>query len=130
MNSSIAGCVVAFVSSLIATDVIPAGETITVSNTTSGGDAISADEGALIGRTVKRTVYAGQRVEAINTRAPLLVSRNQTIIIKYIRDGLEISLNGRAMGSAGAGEVVTVMNTNSRTIIEGIVTDEGWVKIE
>ncbi|MEM6410079.1 MAG: flagellar basal body P-ring formation chaperone FlgA [Pseudomonadota bacterium] len=118
------------IASLIATDVIPAGDVITSSNTTGNGNALTRDEEQLIGREVRRTIYVGQVVDPANTKTPRVVSRNQTVTVRYIRNGLEISLSGRAMGNAGVGESITVMNIESRAMINGLVTDQGWVRAE
>ncbi len=107
---------------LVARDTIRAGEPLTHENTDASDG--SSD---LIGREVKRTIYAGQEILATNTRAARLVQRNQTVEVRYVSDGLQIAVTARAMGEAGAGEAVEAMNIGSRKIISGIVTPEGWI---
>lgn len=123
------GAVIAFAdsSSLVASEVIRAGDLVTPANaTTEEGDMISMAE-PLVGREVRRTVYAGQPISEQNTRAPMLVKRNQIVSIKYIRGPLEITTSGRAMGEAGLGEPVTVMNQQSKQLVQGTVQADGWV---
>ena len=113
--------------SFVANDVIRSGDKISASNiSTEAGDAAPAND-PLIGREVRRTIYAGQPVSMDNTRPARLVSRNQMVTVKYIRGGLEISTTGRAMGEAAADEPVTVLNTDSRQMVHGIVQKDGWV---
>jgi flagella basal body P-ring formation protein FlgA len=76
---------------------------------------------------VKRTVYAGQPITLDNTRPVRLVTRNQVVTIKYISGPLEISTTGRAMGEAAANETVSVLNLQSRQLVQGIVQADGWV---
>ena len=57
----------------------------------------------------------------------MLVKRNQIVTIKYVSGPLEITTIGRAMGEAGANEAVTVLNQDSRQLVQGIVQEEGWV---
>jgi flagella basal body P-ring formation protein FlgA len=57
----------------------------------------------------------------------MLVKRNQIVSIRYVSGPLEITTIGRAMGEAGAHEVVTVLNQDSRQLVQGIVQEEGWV---
>ncbi len=112
-------------SPVVATKVIRAGDTVSPSNSeTVEGASIDAE---LFGREVVRTVYAGQEVSFENTRAPRLVTRNQTVTIKYISGALEITTTGRAMGEAALNEAVTVLNPQSRQLVHGVVQENGWV---
>ena len=132
MNSLIISAVLAATpftpsSALIATEVIRAGDLVTHDNARSEDGDLSEDDKAMFGKQVRRTVYVGKAVTASNTHAPYLVKRNQAVTVKYLSGGLEITLSGRAMESAAAGDSVTIMNTSSRELINGTVTSEGWV---
>lgn len=123
------GALIAFTnaSSLVASEVIRAGDVVTAANASAeNGDAASMDT-AMIGREARRTIYAGQAITADNTRPVRLVTRNQTVTLKYVSGGLEISTTGRAMGEAALNEPVTVMNLQSRKLVQGIVQENGWV---
>jgi flagella basal body P-ring formation protein FlgA len=113
-------------SSLVAAEVIRSGDPVTSYNATTeeGGNAIGDP---LLGREVVRTVYAGKPITYENTRAPILVRRNQVVTVKYIKGGLEISATGRALGEAGLNESVTVLNQQSKQTVQGIVQENGWV---
>jgi flagella basal body P-ring formation protein FlgA len=114
-------------SSLVAADVIRAGDPVTVANAElpEGEDPSVYD--LFAGREVKRTVYAGQAITLENTRPVRLVTRNQVVTIKYISGPLEISTTGRAMGEAAVNETVSVLNLQSRQLVQGIVQADGWV---
>ena len=113
--------------SFVATDVIRAGDKVSQANiSTEAGTAAPADD-PLIGREVRRTVYAGQAVSMDNTQPARLVTRNQLVTIKYVTGGLEISTTGRAMSEASANEEVNVLNINTRQMIHGVVQEDGWV---
>ncbi|HPE46802.1 MAG TPA: flagellar basal body P-ring formation chaperone FlgA [Hyphomonas sp.] len=114
-------------SAVIASDVIRAGDRVTLANvTTEEGDTVSA-ENPLIGQEVRRTVYKGQAITPDNTRAPMLVKRNQVVTLKYINGALEITTTGRALGEAGLNETVTVLNQSSKQTVQGVVQESGWV---
>ena len=114
-------------SAVIASDVIRAGDRVTLANvTTEEGDTVSA-ENPLIGQEVRRTVYNGQAITPDNTRAPMLVKRNQVVTLKYINGALEITTTGRALGEAGLNETVTVLNQSSKQTVQGVVQESGWV---
>jgi flagella basal body P-ring formation protein FlgA len=114
-------------SSLVAADVIRAGDPVTVAN----AELPEGEEPSLYdlfaGREVKRTVYAGQPITLDNTRPVRLITRNQVVTIKYISGPLEISTTGRAMGEAAVNETVSVLNLQSRQLVQGIVQADGWV---
>lgn len=114
-------------SSMIASEVIRAGDIVTPVNASAEtGDGASMEE-PVIGREAKRTIYAGPPVTMDNTRPARLVTRNQIVTVKYIHGGLEISTTGRAMGEASLNEPVTVLNLESRQMVQGIVQESGWV---
>lgn len=110
-------------SSLTASEVIRAGQVVTAGNTAREGQG----EDGLIGREARRTLYPGQAVTMENTRPARLVSRNQIVTLKYISGGLEISTTGRAMNEAALNEPVSVLNLQSRQLVQGIVQETGWV---
>lgn len=112
-------------SPVVATQVIRAGDRVSQTNSETADGALA--DATLLGREVVRTVYAGQQVSFDNTRAPRLVTRNQTVTVKYISGALEITTTGRAMGEASLNEPVTVLNPQSRQLMHGIVQENGWV---
>lgn len=123
------GAIVTFsgATSLVAAEVIRAGDSVTVSNAElPEGESPEAYD-MFAGREVKRTVYAGQPITLENTRPARLVTRNQVVTIKYISGPLEISTTGRAMGEAALNETVSVLNLQSRQLVQGVVQADGWV---
>ncbi|MCI4643363.1 MAG: flagellar basal body P-ring formation chaperone FlgA [Hyphomonadaceae bacterium] len=114
---------------LVATDVIRAGDMVTLSNV-STEESFETDDEAMLGREARRTIYAGQEITFDNTRAPRLVRRNQVVTVKYINGPLEISTTGRAMGEAALHEPVSVLNLQSRQLVHGIVQESGWVLVQ
>lgn len=113
-------------SGVVATDVIRSGNIVTPDMlTTEEGDPVF--DSPVIGREVRRTVYAGQEVSLSNTQAPRLVTRNQIVTVKYIRGGLEITTSARAMEEGGLDDLVTVLNLQSRKLVTGVVQQGGWV---
>lgn len=112
--------------SVVATDVIRAGDVV-LPEMVATEDGAAVSDSPVIGREVRRTVYAGQEISMDNTQAPRLVTRNQLVTVKYIKGGLEITTTGRSMGEAAANEAVTVLNLNSRKMVNGTVQPDGWV---
>ena len=122
--------VLADASSLVAAEVIPAGNGVTVANAElRDGDGPELYD-LYAGREVRRTVYAGQPITFENTRSARLVTRNQVVMIKFISGPLEISTSGRAMGDAALNETVSVLNLQSRQMVQGVVKADGWVLVQ
>jgi flagella basal body P-ring formation protein FlgA len=122
--------VLADASSLVAAEVIPAGNGVTVANAElRDGDGPELYD-LYAGREVRRTVYAGQPITFENTRSARLVTRNQVVTIKFISGPLEISTSGRAMGDAALNETVSVLNLQSRQMVQGVVKADGWVLVQ
>jgi flagellar basal body P-ring formation protein FlgA len=114
-------------SSLVAADVIRAGDSVTVANAElQEGDGPEVYD-LFAGREVRRTVYEGQTITLENTQPARLVTRNQIVTIKYIKGPLEISTTGRAMGDGALNEAVSVLNLQSRQLVQGVVQADGWV---
>lgn len=112
---------------ITANDVLRSGEIITAENTSPPDDVWQDEHAELLGREVRRTIYAGQPIKAQDTRAARLVKRNQLVTLKYMNGPLEISLMGRALGEAAENESVSVLNLQSRQVVEGIVQAGGWI---
>ena len=55
------------------------------------------------------------------------MTRNQVVTVKYIRGGLEISTTARAMEEGGLNDTVSLINTNSRKMVSGVIQAGGWV---
>lgn len=128
LASLVSGALMVFAGAqgVVATDVIRAGD-IVLPEMVSTEDGGSVADSPVIGREVRRTVYAGQEVRLDNTQAPRLVTRNQLVTVKYISGGLEITTTGRAMGEGAQNDTVSVLNLQSRKMVNGIVQAEGWV---
>ena len=116
--------------SLTANDVMRSGEIITQYNTSPPDDVWQQEHAEFLGREVKRTVYAGQPIREQDTRAARLVKRNQLVTLKYMKGPLEISLMGRALGEAAKDESVSVLNLESRQVVEGTVQAGGWIWVK
>ena len=117
-------------SSLVATEVIRAGDTLSPANvSTESGDAAASDD-PVMGREVRRTVYLGQEVTLDDTRPARLIRRNQVVTVKFVSGSLEITTTGRAMGEGTQDESISVLNLSSKKIVNGIVQEGGWVLVQ
>lgn len=95
-------------------------------DTTPG--ALSRAEDA-VGLETRRNVYAGQVLRALDLGPPAIVSRNDIVVLSYFRSGVAIQTEGRAMGRAGVGDRLRVMNLTSRSAVTGTVLSDGTVEV-
>jgi flagella basal body P-ring formation protein FlgA len=82
-----------------------------------------------IGKETRVTLYAGRPIRAMDIGAPALIDRNQIVPLIFRQSGLTITAEGRALGRAGAGEMIRVMNMASRATVSGRVQPDGHVLV-
>jgi flagella basal body P-ring formation protein FlgA len=81
------------------------------------------------GLVVKRPVQRGSVLISSILEAPKLVRRGQAINLLAVRNGIQVRSKGKALSDGTSGQRVRVKSLNSNRIIEGIVIDEGTVKV-
>ena len=90
---------------------------------------IITERGQLVGKVAVRNLIAGQPLRQSDLKAPKLVSRGQSVTITSKVGGLTVTMKGKALGNARAGDRLWVENTSSNKRVEGEVTPEGDVLI-
>ena len=91
------------------------------------GAATSLD--AVVGKEVKRAVYAGHPVLLSNLTDAALVERNQVVAATFSLKGLTIETEARALERGSAGDIIRAMNLTSRTTIRAEVLEDGRLKV-
>lgn len=122
----------ALAQSVTVTRPVRAGDTILADNLAFGEveDADGfADPRDIIGMEARVNLYPGRPVLVRDVGMPTVVERNSIVPLLFQRGGLTISLEGRALGRAGEGEPVRVMNLSSRSTVTGIATASGAVVV-
>jgi len=84
---------------------------------------------AVIGREARVALYPGRPIRAGDIGTPAVVERNQVVPLVYMRGGLRIETEGRALARAGPGDYVRVMNLSSRATVTGRVTASGRIEV-
>lgn len=83
------------------------------------------------GLAAKHQIQAGSVISAEmleSTRSPVLVSRNQGVVIQIKQPGLSITAMGQALEDGRAKECVKVRNLDSRRVLVARVNDDGTVE--
>lgn len=81
------------------------------------------------GMAVRRAVRAGAPLRAADLARPELVQKNDTVMLHYEVPGIVITMRGKAVDSGAEGEIVGVLNVNSKRTIQGVVTGPGRVTV-
>ena len=92
-----------------------------------GGDAATRD-GAL-GMQARRQLRAGQPLKVADLVKPDLVQRDQTVTLIYEATGLYLTIRGKALDGGAEGDVVSVLNLQSKRTVTGTVIGRGQVAI-
>src|SRR5204863_5159054 len=92
-----------------------------------GSDAATRDRA--VGMQARRQLRAGQAVRVADLAKPDLVQRDQNVTLIYDTPGLYLTVRGKALENGTEGDVVNVMNLQSKRTISGVVTGRGQVSI-
>jgi len=84
---------------------------------------------AFIGMELKRSVYAGHKLNSAFVGTPIIVRRNSRVKMIYRLGRMEINAWGRALDEGGVGEVINVMNLESRKRIQGTILESGIIEV-
>jgi flagella basal body P-ring formation protein FlgA len=83
----------------------------------------------VVGMEARVVLYAGRPIRPEDIGPPAIVERNAPVLLIYQSNGLTITAEGRALGRAGVGDSVKVMNLTSRTTVSGSVRPDGSVLV-
>ncbi|NEW90586.1 flagellar basal body P-ring formation chaperone FlgA [Rhodopseudomonas sp. BR0M22] len=110
-------------------DVIKASDIATERRPKSevASDAVSHD--AAIGMQVRQTLRGGQVLRSADLAKPDLVVRDQGVTLIYRAAGLYLTARGKALDTGAEGDVVSVLNLQSKRTITGTVIGRGQVAI-
>jgi flagella basal body P-ring formation protein FlgA len=92
-----------------------------------GADAAARDRA--VGMQARRQLRAGQALRVADLAKPDLVQRDQNVTLIYETAGLYLTVRGKALDGGTEGDVVNVMNLQSKRTVSGTVTGRGQVSI-
>lgn len=134
---SFAGKVKVFVQVSVAARDLKAGQIITADDLLSKN--ISQENNAravspvkaedLIGKEVKRSIRSGQMILSADVRTQVMVAKGKIVTLNYSKGGIMLSAQGKALENGGLGDIVRVMNSQSKSVVQGTVTGPETVSI-
>jgi flagella basal body P-ring formation protein FlgA len=87
------------------------------------------DPREIVGLQARRQLRAGQAVAASEFMRPLVVSRGDIVTLVYRTRALQITGRGQALQAGSVGDLVPVLNPQSKRTLHGTVTGHGLVEI-
>ena len=103
-------------------------ETVYRRNDLLGQDTVMA-AAQIVGRTPQSVIRAGEPIRQTDTRAPILVSRDSQVIIRLQAGAMTLTVQGKAMDEGARGDVVRVVNLQSKKTIEATVAGPDLVAV-
>ena len=95
---------------------------------TDFGPVIRTPE-ALIGKVARRTLVAGKPIPAAYIRDREVIQKGKPVRVVFSTGGLTISSVAVPLQAGVVGDVLTLRNTDSGTIIKGVVEADGSIRV-
>jgi flagellar basal body P-ring formation protein FlgA len=94
---------------------------------TVGNDVAARDRA--VGMQMRKAVRAGSALRTADLAKPDLVQRDQTVTLIFQSGGLYLTIRGKALEGGTEGDVVSVLNLQSKRTVTGTVVGRGQVSI-
>lgn len=82
-----------------------------------------------VGMQARKQLRAGQALKVADLGKPDMVSRDQAVTLIYEIPGLYLTGRGKAVDSGTEGDIVNVVNLQSKRTVQGVVTGPGQVSV-
>src|SRR5262249_32774306 len=87
------------------------------------------DPEQVIGFAARSAISAGRPLRTADLMRPELVSRNDTVTIIYEVPGITLSMRGKAVDGGADGDLIDVINVQSKRTLRATVTGPGRVVV-
>lgn len=88
------------------------------------------DPSRLIGMAAKRSISAGKPITANDVRTPQVVTKGQSVTMVLSTPIMRLTAKGKALEAGGTGDTIRISNSQTSTVIEGIITGPGQVRVD
>ncbi len=94
----------------------------------AGSDVVS-DPSLAAGLSARRAMPAGQMLRQADLMKPELVQRNEMVTLIFEMPGIMLTSRGKALESGTEGDVISIVNAQSKRTVQGTVTGTGTVTV-
>jgi flagella basal body P-ring formation protein FlgA len=92
-----------------------------------GADVLTRDRA--VGMQARRQIRGGTALKGADVAKPDLVQRDQGVTLTYETAGLHLTVLGKSLENGTEGDVVNVLNLQSKRTVSGVVVGRGRVAI-
>jgi len=86
------------------------------------GRTVITNEADLVGMSLKRRIAQGQPLRKSDVERPIIVNSGALITLIYRSPGIMLTAEGRTLSKGGTGDVIRVINTQSKRTVQATVT--------
>ncbi len=87
------------------------------------------DPADVVGRQARRALRAGQPISASDFARPQVVSRGDVVTVVYRTPALQVTGRGQAQQAGAVGDLVAVLNPQSKRTLHAVVVGAGLVEV-
>lgn len=99
-----------------------------IASTVTKGSVLD-ERRAIVGKVARKMLIKGQPIAPSALREPYLVLSNKPAVVVFEENGLRITGQAVALQNGSIGDVVSLRNMDSGTMIRGIVSKDGTVRV-
>ena len=92
------------------------------------GDLV-VDPADLVGKAARRTLHPGRPLRTADLMAPIVVPKNKMVTMIYASGSMHLTARGRSLGDGGAGDMVKVLNIDSKRTVDAVIVDNDTVNV-
>jgi len=87
------------------------------------------DASHLIGMAAKRTISAGKPISQNDVRRPKAISKGERVTMVLTTAAMRLTTKGTALEPGSVGDSIRISNSQTSTIVEGVITGPGQVRV-
>ncbi len=91
---------------------------------------VAIEPGALVGKAAVRGLRAGHPVYTRDVERPVLVTKDSLVTLVLQASHMRLTARGKALDAGSQGDVIRVVNEQSKQVVEGTVSAAGQVAIK
>jgi flagella basal body P-ring formation protein FlgA len=110
-------------------EVLKSSDVVTERRPKSEVGADAASRQFAVGMQMRKQLHAGQPLRVADLAKPDLVARDENVTLIYESPGLYLTVRGKAMSGGTEGDVVDVLNLQSKRTVSGVVIGRGQIAI-
>lgn len=93
------------------------------------GRDIITDRAKAVGLAARAALEPGRPLRAAELMKPLVIARNEQVTLVYQIPGIMLTVLGKATEGGATGDVISVLNEQSKRIVQGVIVGPGHVAI-